>query len=97
MNQVGRTIDGKIVLDGLFGAYETHGIPLDTLIAAIHEDGMVPCWLSFYDDAIKAGMKHSRIVAKLDEAISDAVSAAYRDVVIAKLLEHRNGKHDSVP
>ncbi len=82
---VGRTTDGKDVLSGVFRFYETEGLPLDVLFEALLLKEALPCWTSFFQEALAAGMAPERIFAKLDPAIVDVFGTEFRDVVIGKL------------
>ena len=82
---VGRTEDGKTVYAEVYKFYETHGMPLDILFAMIRDKNAIPCWMSFHREAKSAGMKHERVLSKLDEALSDVYGASFRDVVIKRL------------
>lgn len=85
LNTVGRTNDGKTVLAGVYRFFETEGLPLDTLFEVLQGKNAIPCWVSLYREAIAAGMKHDRILARLDPAISDVFGAKFRDRVISRL------------
>jgi hypothetical protein len=82
---VGRTEDGKDVYGGVYQFFETHGMPLDILFSILHDKNAVPCWMSFHREALAAGMKHERILSKIDEALSDAHGPGFRDAVIKRL------------
>lgn len=87
---VGQTTDGKVVVEGVYRFFETHGLPLDVLLDRLRSRGIIPSWLSFYDEARKAGMKHERILSKLSESLGDVYGPSFRDVVIKRLDEaHR--------
>jgi hypothetical protein len=86
---VGKTEDGRLVVSGVFRYYETIGIPLDVLFDCLRQKRFIPDWLSFYAEAIRAGMQHDRILAKLEPALSDAFGGEFRDRVI-KTLEVTN-------
>lgn len=81
----GTTTDGKRVVSGVYRFFETHGLPLDVVLTLLREDNAVPCWLSFHREARTAGMRHERILAKLDEAVCDAYGGAFRDHVVHEL------------
>lgn len=87
--QVGRTEQGTPVVAGVFRFFETHGLPLDTVLSVLRERGALPCWPSFFREARAAGMKPERIISKLEEAIADAYGAPFRDVVIRRLERMR--------
>lgn len=88
---VGRTEEGQVVLAGVYKTIETYGVPLDILLTGLQTQNAIPCWMSFYREAIAAGMKHERILAKLDEALSDVYGASFRDFVV-KALETLHAK-----
>lgn len=90
--QSGITTDGKPIMAGIFSFYETHGLPLDVILITFIEKGWVPDWVEFYETAISAGMKHDRILSKLEEAISDSFGKEWNDVVISKLHKMFNNK-----
>lgn len=83
--QVGVTNDDTKVFSGVFKFFETHGMPLDELLQLLKERNHLPSWLHFYDEARAAGMKHDRILSKLDPAISDVYGPKYRDAVLGRL------------
>lgn len=90
---VGHTTDGKQVASGVYRFNETHGIPLDVVLSALGDKGMVPCWMALYREMATAGMAHDRILSKLDAAISDSYGASFRDHVIPMLERlHELGK-----
>lgn len=82
---VGNTAVGVPVLAGVYRFFETHGLPLDVVLSVVKERGALPCWVSFVREALAAGMRFERALAKLDEAIADAYGPAFRDVVIGRL------------
>lgn len=85
IKQVSITTDGKPVISGLFRVYETEGIPLETLFISCQNQGLVPSWIDLYKEMRSAGMKHNRIISKLEEAIVDSFGKEWSDIVISKL------------
>ncbi len=83
----GKTVEGQLVLAGVYKFYETHGLPLDVIFDLLQARNSIPDWSAFHSEALKAGMKHDRIISKLAEAISDSFGAAYRDEVVRRLNE----------
>lgn len=81
----GKTTDGTLVVAGVFRCYETTGLPIDVILECLRQKNMVPDWLTFYVEALRAGMKHERIVSKLDSAISDIYGKNFKDVVIERI------------
>lgn len=83
----GCTTADTLVVSGIYRLYETHGMPLDILLGLLRTQGIIPCWISFVREAVCAGMKRDRILAKLDEALSDVYSSAFRDAVMQRLRQ----------
>lgn len=89
---IGQTTDGKAVLAGVYKTFETHGLPLDILLDVLLQKDAIPCWMSFYREASAAGMKHERILSKLEGPLSDVYGGEFQKVVFAKLeLLHEKG------
>jgi hypothetical protein len=82
---VGQTPEGNLVVSGVYKFFETHGLPLDVLFALLSERNMMPSWIDFYDEAKRAGMKHDRILSKLDPALVDAYGPKFRDEIFNRL------------
>ena len=82
---VGETTDGKKLVDGIWAMYETHGLPLDVIFDVLIKKESVPDWIALYKQMLQSGMQHSRILSKLDEAVSDSYGKEFRDVVISRL------------
>jgi hypothetical protein len=83
--QVGETIEGKIVVDGIWKTFETHGLPLDVILTLCLTKKWVPDWIMLYTQMISSGMEHDRILSKLVEAINDSFGKEFCDVVISRL------------
>lgn len=81
----GKTTDGKFVVQGVYRLHETSGIPLDIILEAIRERGMMPDWEGFIAEAVAAGMSEHRALSKLEPAISDSFGAEMRQIVVARL------------
>lgn len=82
---VSMTTDGKKVIGGVYSFYETTGLPLDVIFEHLRTKNSVVSWIDFYKDAIKAGMRHTRVLSKLEESICDVWGKAFYDVVEDKL------------
>lgn len=82
---VGETTDGRKLVDGVWAMYETHGLPLDVIFDVLIQKESIPDWIALYKQMRESGMQHSRILSKLDEAISDSYGKEFRDVVISTL------------
>ncbi len=81
----GKTIDEQLVIRGTYAFYETYGIPLDVLFEVLKSHKCIPDWIDFVKEAKDAGMNISRIISKLDEAITDSYGSTMRDVVIKRI------------
>lgn len=79
---VGKTTDGKLVVSGAYKFFETHGLPLEVVFQLLQDHNAIPCWQSFYREAQTAGMKHDRILAKLEPAIADSYGTKFKDYVL---------------
>lgn len=88
------------VFKGLYRFSETEGIDLPSLLIIFREKGWGVCWTSYYEEALEAGMKHGRVMVRLEMAIADAYGPSHRDVVIERLRacerasEHPLGQHE---
>lgn len=85
LTQTAITTDNKPVYGGVYKFYETHGLPLDVIFISFIEKGWMPDWIDYYKSSLAGGMQHSRILSKLEEAISDTFGKEFCDVVISKL------------
>ena len=90
--QTGTTPEGKSVISGVYKLYETIGLPLDVIFTCFRERNWIPDWIDFYLGAVSSGMEHTRILGKLEEAISDSFGKELADVVISRLynLYHKD-------
>ncbi len=85
IRQVGVTTEGKPVVAGIYRFCETVGLPLVDALFVLDQQGQVPCWESYYKEALDAGMKHARILSRLKEAMADTYSPEFLGVVIERL------------
>jgi hypothetical protein len=92
--QSGITTEGKRVVSGLYKLYETIGLPLDIILSVFHQKDWIPDWINFYCAALSAGMRHTRIISKLQEAISDVYGSEWSDIITSKLntLQHKDSQ-----
>ena len=90
---LGKTTEGRTVVGGVYRAFETHGIPLDLLLEQLHQKGLVPSWTDFYVEALSAGMKHERILSKLEPALCDVYGRDFKNTVIGRLNALKGGGH----
>lgn len=83
--QVGITSDDKMVVDGVWHVYETHGIPLDILLTCLKSQNTMPDWILLYKQMRISGMDRDRVFSKLDEAVSDSFGKDFSDTVLSNL------------
>jgi hypothetical protein len=88
---VGKTTEGKFVLKGVYRLFETSGVPLDFIFDYVHMNDMVISWIDLHKEAQGNGMKHKRILTKLEEPVTNIWGAEYWEVV-KKNLELYFGK-----
>lgn len=84
---IGYTEADETVVGGIWKIYETHGLPLDIIFDLCIQRKWIPGWIDLYQDMIKSGMEHTRILSKLEEAINDSFGKEYCGVVISRLSE----------
>ena len=66
----GITPEGRYTISGVYNFYETYGMPLDMIFEKLFfEMNCCPDWKVFYNDARKAGISHSKIITKIEEAL----------------------------
>ena len=83
--QVGVDPNGIAVYAGVFAFYETHGLPLDLILAQLWDRGMVPDWQDLLVSMVRAGRPKDRAVEAILAAIHDACYPMHvRDVIVAK-------------
>lgn len=85
VNQSGITTDGKIVVSGIYRFHETRGLPLEVILAKLHENNIVIDWESFLRESLDAGMKKERALSKLRYAMADTFAPHYIDAVMSRL------------
>lgn len=81
----GRTVNGQIVVGGIYRMHETSGTPIDVILEGIRGRGMLPDWQSFVIEAVEAGMSLKRAISKLEPAIVDVFGSEMRGVVVVRL------------
>lgn len=83
--QTGKTADNRMIVSGCYRLYETHGLPLDVIFSILLEWDCVPDWIELYKSARLAGMSHDRILAKLEEDVSDCYGVEFCNIVLSNL------------
>ena len=82
---IGKTSNGKLVLQGCFVFVSTKGLPLDILFLTLQNRKYVIDWIDFCDAAISDGWNIATLFSKLNVALFDVYGLKYRDNVIATL------------
>ena len=82
---VGKTTDGKFVVDGVWKSFETFGLPFDVLFEVCLRRNWIPDWTLLIDQMIKSGMDKDRALSKLSEAISDTFGKNFNDEIVKRL------------
>lgn len=68
---IGITTDDKKVMENIFMLFDTSGLPLYIIFEQCIDNDMIPSWIHFYEDAIKAGWKVKSILDRLEDSICD--------------------------
>lgn len=77
--QIGKTEDNKKVINNVFKMYNSYGLPLNTLFEVLDMNNYIPCWITFNEDALKAGWTQKTIIARLEDAILDVYGKQFYD------------------
>lgn len=85
LETVGRTVDGKDVVAGIYRMYETHGVPFVAIFAALERRNAIPDWCALFRESRSAGVAVERVLGKFDDAISDVWGPEFRNVVVDTL------------
>ena len=82
---LGKTPEGTSVVSGVFALFDTYGLPLDTILDMLREKGMMPCWTTFYNEAVSNGWKHKSVMTRLVPLIGDVYGRDFSDEVGRRL------------
>lgn len=77
--------DGTKILKGVFPLYDTIGIPSSFLFGKLKENGYMPYWADFKQEALQAGWKIRTIRRVLSEGTEIVYGAEFRDKLIQGL------------
>jgi hypothetical protein len=61
----GKTVDGKLVIKGIYFVVSSIGLPLENVLEILQKENMVVDWLDYYDNALNHGSKSSRIMERI--------------------------------
>ena len=87
--QTGVDPDGRRVFSGVYAFFETHGLPLDLVLAWLWDhDEAVADWDELLRSMVTAGRPYERACETITAAIYDACYPTQaRDVIIAKFQQ----------
>lgn len=68
----GKTINNKLVYGGVYGFYETYGLPLADIITGIHLYNGEIDWINLLKDLVIAGRSVERSIETVKAAIKDS-------------------------
>lgn len=89
MQQIGITIDGKRVMDGVGKFYFEQGLPLCFIFDKMTENNMIPSWMRLVKEMEANGMTKNRIRHLLHEHVFDSYGKEFRDHII-RILQNAN-------
>lgn len=87
MNISGKTASDFYVVKGIYAIYETYGVPLDSIIYRLSQNGYMPDWTDLYTSMLRAGTKSHRALSKIREACMDIYDQAFMNHVLQQLSE----------
>lgn len=85
MKVVGKTEEGKLVVNGVFKMKDTYGFPLEMALDLLDKKGMVVDWLAFWEEGIQAGWKPERILMTIEASIGDVFGGKYREEFMRRM------------
>ena len=83
---LGKTVDGRTVVGGVFQFYDTYGIPLESILDVLKDVKMVPSWPQFVQDALAGGWTKKKTLNILAPALLEIYGSEYRNTVIGRLM-----------
>lgn len=88
LHQTGVTPEGRKVMGGVFAFYETHGLPLDDVMAQLWDRDALPDWVALVQDMVDAGRPLDRTFESIRAAVNDACyPPEFRTGILAGLDE----------
>lgn len=80
-------VDCQIVVGGVYKFFNTTGTPLEIIFDFLKEQNHLISWLDLYYEAKENGMKHTRILSKIEGPTIDCFGVDYWKVVEERLNE----------
>lgn len=90
---MGRTLDGKAVVGGFHRLLESQGIPLQFFLQWCSENGVVPDWPGFVEDALAMNWGLSTTLARVEEATADIFGRDHAREVMDRLRRYVAGRN----
>jgi hypothetical protein len=82
---VGITTDNKALIDGVWKAHDTYGIPLEILFEVCVKNNWMPDWMLLHQQMLFSGIQHSRVISILEHPLTDAFGFEFATTVLYKL------------
>ncbi len=78
LTPVGKTENGKLVVQGVFAFFDTYGLPLDMAVGQLRQEGMMPDWRELYDSCVNAGWRPTSILGRLTTLVGDVYGPRFK-------------------
>lgn len=83
---VGKTEDGKSVVQGIFQISSSYtGLPLEIILDQLLKQNIIIDWLDYYLVAVESGMKPDRILLRIKNSIGDVQGSTIAEETIKQL------------
>lgn len=83
-------------MGGWFPLVNSEGISLEVVLSTFRDNGLVPCWPSFIDEAVRHGWNLGSLRTKISNTTGDVHGPHHRDEVLKKFDEHIKRVRSSV-
>lgn len=81
----GETDTGEVVVDNIFRAVDTYGVPLDIVLVVCKDSGITVNWVNFILMSIKANWKLESTIISIIRACTDVYGANHADEVSKRI------------
>lgn len=88
LKAAGKTGDGRVVVEGFFKLVDGQGIPLDIVLHYFEDNGMVPCWLTFFMESLDRGWNPQSTLTRIQVACEDVYGQVHAGIVREELRAH---------
>lgn len=76
------------MLAGWFPLVNSEGIPLEVLLGKLRDEGLVPDWPDFIEEAIRHGWNLGSLRTRIETSTGDVYGPDHRDEVIKRFDEY---------